>query len=175
MSRNKLRITRSYKSVQSDISAIETASPEYMALQTNISEANIEQRWRTTYDHFLPDAMRPLKFKISGAIWNPRTLAALDIFSSFTHGQSRLAREFLEEAVKMRIEDEEDAIPIVQFEDVVNAITIVYERAGVVPAKLTKPRSAKFRLKERKKALKEKKKAAGAKEKLSGVENGVTP
>ena len=157
-SRNKLRITRPYQSVQADLQTIHTKAVDSPA-STAPAESNIEQRWYTTYDHFLPDTMRPPRFKINGIVWDSHVVAALDVLSSLTHGQARLAQEVLIEAVKLRLEEEEDASLVVQCQDVVNAVGIVYERAGVLPARLTKARTAKMREKEKKKALREKKKA----------------
>ncbi|KAF1845512.1 uncharacterized protein K460DRAFT_416765 [Cucurbitaria berberidis CBS 394.84] len=161
--RNKLRITRPYQSVQADLTVLHNVAPAE-------AEVNIDQRWRTTVEHFLPDALKPNKMKISGKFWDEQALAALALLSSFTHGQSELAREFLEEAVAMRAEesDGDEKSPVVRSQDVLDAITIIYERAGVIPAKLTKHKSAKTREKERRKALKGRKKAE-AKDKVAGV------
>jgi hypothetical protein len=81
------------------------------------------------------------------------------VLASTTPGQSRLAAEFLDEAVQLRRADRDDGgLEIVQYTDVVNAVTILYEKAGVVPARLTKKGGGKAREKERKKMVREKRK-----------------
>ncbi|KAJ4371605.1 hypothetical protein N0V83_004825 [Neocucurbitaria cava] len=151
--RNKLRITRPYQSVQPDLFTMHLNS-----ISPTEAEALIDQRWRTTVEHFLPDALKPAKPKTSGKFWDEQVVATLSVLSSFTHGQSRLAREFLEEAVSMRMERsvDDDKDSIVRGQDVIDAVALVYERAGVIPAKLTKHKSAKVKQKERRKAEKEK-------------------
>ena len=85
------------------------------------------------------------------------------ILSSFTHGQSRLALEVLEEAIALRTQDEQgdNKDPALQTQDVLNAIAIVYERADLIPANLTKVKSGKSKEREKRKAAREKKKSAG--------------
>ena len=110
--------------------------------------------------------MAPPKFKVAGKMWDEKVLFALSVLSSFTHGQSQLAKEFLEEAVKLRIDEGEDVSPQVQVVDVSTAVAIVYERAGVVPAKM---KNGKGGGRERRKAIKEKKKTGGtARDKRTG-------
>lgn len=152
--RNTLRITRPYKSVATDLAAIEKAEEAELTLLVCMTEAetNIENRWRMTYDHFIPTANCPQRFKKDGTLWSPPVLAALDVLSSFTHGQARLAAEYLEEAIKMRIDEGKDTDMVVKFEDVANAIGIVYEHAGAIPAKLTKKGGKKGGGKQRRKA-----------------------
>jgi len=152
--RNKLRITRPYELVVSDLAAIEKAAESELtdsAYATQV-ETNIENRWHITYDHFIPTGHCPPRFKNNGAVWSPHILAALDVLSSFTHGQARLASEFLEEAIKMRIDEGDDTDTVVKPEDVTNAIGIVYEHAGVIPPRLTKKGGKRGRGKERRKA-----------------------
>jgi hypothetical protein len=156
--RNKLRMTRGWEPVNEDLEGI-------LGEDVDVKEAEslIEQRWRTNIDHFLPSNMQPSKLKTNGKFWDPQVIAGLSVLSSFTPGQARLAAEFLEEAVQLRIGDGVDTSSIVQLQDIANAITIIYERAGVIKENLTKPKSAKAREKERKKALREKnKKGRGA-------------
>jgi hypothetical protein len=150
--RNKLRIVRQWQAALSELKAVESEQD----IDTAECEALIEQRWRLNIERFLPDAMKPTKVKIAGKPWDSKVVAALSVLSSLTPGQARLAAEVLEEAVQLRVTDGHDTSPVVQLQDVVNAVTIVYERAGVIVAKLTNPRSAKAREKERKKGLKEK-------------------
>ncbi|KAI8935251.1 hypothetical protein NX059_007840 [Plenodomus lindquistii] len=161
--RNKLRITRSYPSVAADLSMIETAiasgTPE-SALPPD-AEANIENRWNLTFDHFIPSSNAPPRFKTNAVIWSAPVLAALDVLSSFTHGQARLAAEFLEEAIKMRIDEGEDTDMVVKYEDVRDAVALVYERADIIPARLTKKGGKKGGGKERRKAARGKGKKVG--------------
>ena len=102
--------------------------------------------------------------RTAGVLWDPQVGAALAVLSSLTHGQARLARDVLEEAVHMRVDEgldeEKERHGVVRCEDVIVAVAIMYERAGVVPPKWTKPKSAKAKGRERRKALKEMKKAA---------------
>jgi hypothetical protein len=165
-SRNKLRIARQWQAVIDDLAAVEEE-----VFDSGESEALIEQRWRLSIDHFLPDSMRPAKLKTSGKFWDEQIVSGLAVLSSLAPGQARLAVEFLEEAVHLRITDGVETSPLVRLVDVNNAVTIIYERAGVIPAKLTKPKSAKAREKERRKALKEKTKG-DAKVKGKGVPVG---
>tara|TARA_R110002003_G_scaffold878_13_gene21767 strand:- start:10878 stop:11765 length:888 start_codon:yes stop_codon:yes gene_type:complete len=167
--RNKLRITRQWQPVLDDLTAVQGATAEQMAGQFPgaQSEALMEQRWRTTVDHFLPEAMKPARLKAAGRFWDERVVAALAVLSSFTQGQARLGGEVLLEAVRLRMVGDVDATPVVRLQDVVDAVTIVYERAGVVPARLTKARSAKGKGKERRKALKERRKGNGG---MGGIE-----
>lgn len=106
--------------------------------------------------------MKPSSSKFSSKTCDAATLAALSLFSSFTHGQARLARDVLEDAVALRTEEDQgdDKDPVVREQDVLNAITIVYERVGVLPAKLTKVKSEKARRKDGRKAAKGKRKTA---------------
>jgi hypothetical protein len=157
--RNKLRITRSYKSVQADLQALD--SPP----QTDSTnhEASIEKRWGTTVEHFLPASLKHSKSRVSKQPCDSQTLAAIDILSSFTQGQARLAREVLEEAVTLQTGEDQgdDKDPVVRKQDVLVAVQIEYERAGVIPAKFTKGKSEKAKDRERRKAAKGKKKAGG--------------
>jgi hypothetical protein len=150
-SRNKLRIVRKWQAVMDDLAAIEE-----QVFDSAECEALIEQRWRLSIDHFLPNSMKPAKLKTSGKFWDEKVVSGLAVLSSITPGQARLAAEFLEEAVRLRITDGVKTSPLVHLVDMNNSVTIIYERAGVIPAKLTKPKSAKAREKERRKVLKEK-------------------
>ncbi|KAH5332161.1 hypothetical protein HBI12_053550 [Parastagonospora nodorum] len=150
--RNKLRITRAWEAIEEEMKMVGR-----QRVDAKECEGLIEQRWGTNIDHFLPDAMKPAKVKPSASkFWDEGAVAGLAVLSSFTQGQARLAAEFLEEAVQLRIGDGIDTSPVLQFQDVFNAVYIIFERAGVIKEKLTKPKSAKAREKERKKALKEK-------------------
>jgi hypothetical protein len=149
--RNKLRMTRAWEPINEGLELIFEED-----LDVKEAESLIEERWRLNVDHFLPSTMQPPKLKTNGKFWNPQVIAGLSVLSSFTPGQARLAAEFLDEAVQLRIGDGVEISPVVQFQDIANAITIIFERAGVIKENLTKPKSAKAREKERKKALREK-------------------
>lgn len=158
-----MRITRPYKSVQADITTLNDTAliqPQPSASASSDMESLIEARWAISLEAFLPAHMKPPTAKHTTSLksLSASTLAALAIYSSFTHGQARLAREVLEEAVALRTEEDQgdDKDPVVRTDDVVNAVRMVYERAGVIPAKLTKGKSG--RLRERRKG---KKRAAG--------------
>ncbi|KAE8837394.1 hypothetical protein PTNB85_04729 [Pyrenophora teres f. teres] len=157
--RNKLRITRPYMSVQADVDALSSSSSSMLPIDHEIA---IEESWGITIEHFLPSSMKPPSSKFSSKTCDTSTLAALSLFSSFTHGQARLARDVLEDAVALRTEEDQgdDKDPVVREQDVLNAITIVYERAGVLPAKLTKVKTEKARRKDGRKAAKGKRKTA---------------
>ncbi|KAH7383177.1 hypothetical protein BKA66DRAFT_559538 [Pyrenochaeta sp. MPI-SDFR-AT-0127] len=163
--RNTLRITRPWQSVHNDLNVLQTHTSGDLDTQSSPSdcEALIEQRWRTTIEHFLPASLSPAKIKVAGKFWNPHVLAVIAVLGSFTQGQSHLVRGFLQEAVNMRLKESEgnDTSSTVQKQDVIDAITIIYERAGIIPAKLTKRKSAKAKGKERRKALKVQKKKGG--------------
>jgi hypothetical protein len=136
--RNTMRITRPWEDVQTDLKMLEKVTWEQLATAFDPADCklHIEQRWRMTYEHFLPENMKPAKLKIGGKICDEKALAALDMLSSFTHGQVRLVQEFLEECVKMRAEEGEDKSAMVQYQDIINAATMIYERAGIIPAKV---------------------------------------
>ncbi|KAF2036805.1 hypothetical protein EK21DRAFT_96008 [Setomelanomma holmii] len=160
--RNKLRITRKWEAVLHELTAVQKGTG---ALPAAECENVIEQRWRMTVDHFFPDAMKPgvSKIKTDGKVWDQRVIAGLEILSSFTHGQARLAVEVLQEAVQMRMLNEAgvDSNSIVQLQDIVNAVNIVYERAGIIPAKVTKGKAGRGKGKEKRKALRGGKKGQG--------------
>jgi hypothetical protein len=159
--RNKMRIARQWQPVLEDLNAAGTQQD----LSQIECESLIEQRWRSTIDHFLP-----AKIKTANKLHDPKVVAGLAMFSSITPGQSRLASEILEEAIQQRVSDGHDTLPAVQFQDIVSAITMIYERAGVVAAKSMRAKSAKAKEKERKKALREKAKGgAKGKGRISGV------
>jgi hypothetical protein len=152
--RNKLRYTRHWPDVKHDI-AVERLPGSKAA------ESLIEQRWATTVDHFLPASMKPAKVRPSPSaneFWDGTSVGAIAVLASTTPGQARLAAEHLVEAVKLRLAEGEDVSPVVHYQDVVDAARMIYEKAGVLPAKLTKVKSAKAREKEKKKALREKRK-----------------
>jgi hypothetical protein len=150
--RNKLRITRTWEAVEADLKNVEEQD-----IDAKECETLIDQRWRTSIDHFLPDTMKPSKLKLTpSTYWDSHVVATLTVFSSFTPGQARLAADFLNEAVQLRIGDQVDTSAVVQVQDVVNAVMIVFERAGVIKEKLTKPKSKKAREKERMKKVREK-------------------
>lgn len=138
--RNKLRFTRQWQAVSNDLTAFGEQNHDVKE-----SEGLIEQRWRTTIDHILPDGMKPNKIKTAGKFWDEKVIAGLAILSSMMPGQAQLAIEVLEEAIQIRVTDGVDTSSLVQLGDIVNAATIIYERAGVIPTKLTKPKSAKAR------------------------------
>lgn len=139
--RNKLRFTRQWQAVSDELAVVVGEQGQ----DAKESDALIEQRWRTTVDHFLQDSMKPAKVKTAGKFWDEKVVAGLAIMSSLMPGQAQLAIEFLEEAVQLRVSDGVETSPLIQVEDVVNAVIIIYERAGVIPMKLTKPKSAKAR------------------------------
>ncbi|KAL5118542.1 hypothetical protein ACEQ8H_003557 [Pleosporales sp. CAS-2024a] len=161
--RNRLRITRAWEGIEEDLKALQ----EGKTGSADDDEELVEQRWGISVEQFLPDSMKPAKVKRGGKMWDERVLAGLAALSSFTHGQARLAKGFLTDAVRLRVEDgNEDQDGVVTLEDVVTAVTIVFEKAGVIKEKVTKQKSAKAREKEKKKARKEK----GRKGKMSGLE-----
>jgi hypothetical protein len=104
--------------------------------------------------------MKPASAKSSFKSCDSSTLAALSVLSSFTHGQSRLALEVLEEAIALRTQEDQgdDRDPALRKEDVLNAIAIVYERADVLPAKVTKAKSGKAKERGKRRVSKGKKK-----------------
>jgi hypothetical protein len=164
-----MRITRIYDDVQNDLAAIDApALSTSSATDPEIDpETLIEERWGDKIDEFLPSSIKPDKFHSVSKSFDPQVLAAIEVLSSFTHGQSRLAREVLVEAIAVRTEadqvDPADKHPVVRKQDVAVAIEIVYERAGVRETNITKIKSETARGRERTKAAKDKKKAAGGK------------
>ncbi|KAI4925576.1 hypothetical protein J4E85_007455 [Alternaria conjuncta] len=142
-SRNKMRITREYKPVEADIEALNSTTSTSARVAED--EGHIEKCWGITVEHFLPTSMKPVAAKSSSKSCDPSTLAVLSILAGFTQGQSRLALEILEEAVALRTgEDQgEDKDPALQKGDVLNAITLIYERAEVIEARLIKGKGAK--------------------------------
>lgn len=114
-------------------------------------ETLIQDRWGISLDALLPPSMKPSTGKYTStthaSALAPATLAALSLFASCTHGQPRLACEVLSEAVALRTEEDqtEDRDPVLRMDDVLNALDMVYERAGVIPVKLTKGKSGKAR------------------------------
>jgi hypothetical protein len=159
--RNKMRIARQWQPVLDDLSSVETQE----GLGPSECESLIEQRWRTTIQHFLPT-----KLKTASKTQDPKMVAGLAVLSSVTPGQSRLALEILEEAIQQRVLDGHETLLAVQFQDIVSAITTIYERVGVVAAKSMRVKSAKAREKERKKALRENAKGlTKGKSKIGGV------
>jgi hypothetical protein len=127
------------------------------------SEALIEECWGVTVEEFLPSGMKPDKFKSTANALDPSTLGSIAVLSSFTQGQSRLAREILVEGVALRTEEDQgdDKDPVVRKQDVSVAIEIAYERSGLRPVKITKVKSEKAKGKEKMKAVKAAKKADG--------------
>ncbi|KAH8725152.1 hypothetical protein GQ44DRAFT_239964 [Phaeosphaeriaceae sp. PMI808] len=155
--RNKLRITRQWEAIADDLKALELATSENVASLFDLveCEALIGQRWFSELHSALPKSIRPKKFKVDGKIWDENVLAALALLSSLTLGQRGLAGESMERAVKFRVADGDDTSSVVQYQDVMNAVMIIYELVGAIPARLT---SEKARQKDKKKALREKKK-----------------
>jgi hypothetical protein len=171
--RNKMRITRKYDPVEKDLTAIVTSSPSSSTSAT--PEELIEQRWGTTLEIFLPSEMKPDKNKTVSKSLDPRAIATIGVLSSCTQGQPRLAREGLVEAVALRTDadqqDETEKDPVVRTQDVAVAIEIMYERAGLLPVKITKVKSETAKGKEKARAAKGKKKAAGKGKKKDGEGN----
>jgi hypothetical protein len=123
--------------------------------------AAVKQHWGITVKDFIPASMKAGPGpNLGNRLADTSTVTAISILSSFTHGQSRLALQVLEEAIALRTEDDQgdNKDPILQKQDVLNAIEIVYERADVIPANLTKAKSGKSKEREKRKATKEKKK-----------------
>jgi hypothetical protein len=56
---------------------------------------------------------------------------ALDILSSFTHGQATRVKDFVDDAIKKRVQDSEDS-QVIEMRDVVETITTIHERAGFI-------------------------------------------
>jgi hypothetical protein len=159
--RNKLRIVRQWQPVLDDLTAVESEKK----YDPEECEALIEQRWRSTIEHFLPT-----KIKTASKLRDPKVVAGIAVLSSITPGQSRLAAEILQEAIQSRVSDGHETSLAVQFQDIVSAVTIIFESAGVVAAKSMKAKSARAREKERKKALRGKaKEGAKGKGKAGGV------
>jgi hypothetical protein len=148
--------------VEADISTLDSESI-LPADEVADDYTNIEQRWGITVEQFIPASMKPPTAKFGQKNTDVLTLSALNVLSSFTHGQSRLALEVLEEAIALRTQEDQgdDKDPVLQNQDVLNAITIVYERASVIPGKLTKAKSGKGKEREKRKAAKERKKSSG--------------
>ncbi|XP_014557642.1 hypothetical protein COCVIDRAFT_96668 [Bipolaris victoriae FI3] len=164
--RNKLRITRECGAVREDLAAINQQDLDITPASTTDSDTLIQERWDTTLDAFLKQIAKNattlgMKSNVTSSSLTPSTVSALTVFSSMTLGQARLASEVLSEAFAMRMEKEEGETkdPVLRDDDVKNAVEIVYERAGVVPAKLTKVKGGKT--KDRKRA-KGRSKAAGS-------------
>ncbi|KAI4950107.1 hypothetical protein J4E91_004763 [Alternaria rosae] len=149
--RNKLRITREYKPVEAHID--EYLGPEPLSTSKAAEfEDQIQKCWGVAVSDFLPTSMKIYNAnKYSSKACDIETLAALSITASFTQGQSRLALEVLEEAVALRTEEDQgdDKDPALRKDDVLNAITIVYERAEVIPAKLIKGKGVKGKARRR--------------------------
>lgn len=121
----------------------------------------MQQHWGITAKQFISASMKEgsnPKFSQKGT--DTHTLTAINVLSSLTHGQFRLAWEVLEEAIALRTQDDQTANkdPVLQKQDVLNAIAIVYERADVIPANLTKAKTGKSKEREKRKAAKDKKK-----------------
>ncbi|EUC41786.1 hypothetical protein COCMIDRAFT_8540 [Bipolaris oryzae ATCC 44560] len=155
--RNKLRITRECGAVREDLAAITQQELDTTPASTTDSETLIEERWDINLDAFLKQntkhvAALATKSHLTSSSLSPSTVSALAVFSSMTLGQPRLASEVLSEAFVMRLDKEEGEAkdPVLREDDVKNAVEIVYERAGVVPAKLTKAKTGKT--KDRKRA-----------------------
>ena len=156
--RNKLRYTRHWDDVSANL------APERLP-RSKDAEALIEQRWATTLDHFLPSSMKPFKLKPSPAaneFWDPRAVGAIAVLAGMMLGQARLAVGYLGEAVRMRVGEGEDRSGVVQYGDVVGAVEMISEKAGVVPARMAKGKGRKGREKEKKRAARaERKKGKG--------------
>jgi hypothetical protein len=157
-----MRITRQYKSVQDDIDALDFAPSS--PLTTADYETTIEKCWGIAVEHFLPTPMKPAAAKFSSRSCDPDTLASLSILASFTNGQSRLALDVLEEAVALRTQEDqgEDKDHALRKDDVLNAVTIVYERAEVIPAKIIKGKGTRAKGQGKKRASKGGRKSLGA-------------
>ena len=116
--------------------------------------------------------MKPDENKTVGKSLHPQAIAAIGVLASFTHGQSCLAQEFLKESVALRtdadLRPETDADPVVRKQDVKVAIQMVYERAGVLPANITKIKTETAKGKERMRA--EKKTSSKGKKKADDQE-----
>lgn len=108
--------------------------------------------------------MKPVAAKFSSKSCDSSTLAVLSIMARFTQGQSCLALEVLEEAVALRTEEDQgdDKDPALRKDDVINAITLVYERAEVIPVKLIKGKGVKGKGKARRRSSKGGQKKLGA-------------
>ncbi|KAJ6198810.1 hypothetical protein J3E72DRAFT_187912 [Bipolaris maydis] len=165
--RNKLRITRECGAVREDLAAINQQELDTAAAPTTDHEALIQERWDITLDAFLKQITKyattpATKSHMTSSSLSLSTISALSVISSMTLGQARLAREVLCEAIALRLEKSQDEAkePVPCEEDVKNAVEMVYERAGVVPAKLTKVKGGKT--KERKRAKGKGKSAGGS-------------
>jgi hypothetical protein len=166
--RNTLRITRPYDDVDTNFKAIDGSSSTSPAEH----ETAIEERWGVKLEKFLPDNMKPAKHKIAANALDPQVLAAIDLLSSFTHGQPLLAQEVLVEAVALRTDadqqDEADKDPVVRKQDIAIAIEVAYERAGLREINVTKVKSEKTQAKEKMKAAKAVKKTIDKSKKKDG-------
>ncbi|USP81580.1 uncharacterized protein yc1106_08854 [Curvularia clavata] len=170
--RNKLRITREYAAVRADLLSIQQSDLSTENKTTTLSTAQhedlIQDRWGIPLEHFLrqvniPPAMKYPSYgtkapctgssssaAVTASSLTPATIAALAALASFSHGQAKLVGEVLSEAVAMRLErkDQEKEMGLRE-DDVGNAIEIVYERAGIVPVKLTAGKKTRKRAKGR--------------------------
>jgi len=157
-----MRITREYKPVEADIDALDSATSTTSSVAED--EDHIEKCWGVAVEQFLPTSMKPAAAKSSSKPCDPSTLAVLSILAGFTQGQSRLIFEVLEEAVALRTEEDQgdDKDPTLRKDDVLNAITIIYERAEAIEAKLIKGKGAKGKRKERRRSSKGTPKKLGA-------------
>jgi len=157
-----MRITREYKPVEADIEALDstTSTPARVAED----EDHLEKCWGVAVEHFLPTSLKPAATKSSSKSCDASTLAVLSIMAGFTQGQSRLVLEVLEEAVALRTEEDQgdDKDPALQKGDVLNAITLIYERAEAIEAKLIKGKGAKGKGKGRRRSSKGTPKKLGA-------------
>lgn len=155
--RNKLRITRECGAVREELAAINQQELDTATAPTTEHETVIQERWDTTLDAFIKQIAKhaptpATKSHITSSSLSSSTISALSVLSSMTLGQARLAGEVLCEAVAMRLEKDQDETkdPVPREDDVKNAVEIVFERAGVIPAKLTKVKGGKA--KDRKRA-----------------------
>lgn len=171
--RNKLRITREYAAVRGDLLSIQQSDLSIDNRSTKLSvsqhEDLIQDRWGIPLEHFLrlvnipsavkcpsygtktPSTSSSSSVAVTTTSLTPATIAGLALMASLSHGQAKLAAEVLSEAVVMRLggKDQEEKELRLREDDVGNAVEIVYERADVVPVKLTAGKKTRKRAKGR--------------------------
>ncbi|KAH4006062.1 hypothetical protein HBI56_098500 [Parastagonospora nodorum] len=154
--KNTLRITEPYAAITIELDALKKT----LGMHTNDKYAlkssydKIFRNWGLYFTMWLPEELKP-KGSLAAYQWDLEMVASIAILAKATPGQGHILKEVLKNFVEAQ---GTFRVPVVQ--DVLQVIDYIYQRAGLINAKMTKTEKDKIKEKERQKARKARKKAA---------------
>jgi len=126
--KNILRIVETYPAIEVEIAALKKADAMQLATSYSLAASyqKISNNWGMSFMMWLPEELKP-KSSFVTYQWDLRMVALIAIFAKATPGQGHITKGILKTIV-----DAQTNVGIPTVPDVMQAITLIYERAGLV-------------------------------------------